>query len=88
MLQTDKDARSQSARNTAHRYRAYLVRLWQDGPDHPWHASVQSVPSGEVIRFACLETLFDYLEAQTKAEEGQNLGTDTHPLPPSTTGEI
>ena len=65
MLQTSQDDRSPSSQNTGTRYIAGLVRLWTDGPGHPWHASIQLVPNGEIVRFACLETLFDYLKVQT-----------------------
>lgn len=71
MPQPDRDARSQSDRNTGGRYIACLVRLWQDGSGHPWHASVQWVQGGEVIRFASMEALFDYLKTQTDNEKNK-----------------
>ena len=46
-------------------YQAYLVRIWQDGPQAAWRASAQSVQDGETVRFANLEALFDFLRAQT-----------------------
>lgn len=46
-------------------YCAYLVRLWQDSPYTPWRASAQSVQSGETVRFADMEQLFAFLQAQT-----------------------
>ncbi|MEM7124739.1 MAG: hypothetical protein AAF702_00345 [Chloroflexota bacterium] len=46
-------------------YSSFLIRLWQDTPDGPWSASAQSVQSGEVVRFASLQELFVFLEAQT-----------------------
>jgi hypothetical protein len=46
-------------------YHAYLVRLWQDHPSSPWRASAQSVQSGEVVRFATLEALWQFLERAT-----------------------
>ena len=45
-------------------YCAYLVRLWQDGPYTLWRASAQSVQSGETVRFANVEQLFAFLQAQ------------------------
>ena len=46
-------------------YRAYLIRIWQDGHQATWRASAQAVQSGEVKRFANLMDLFAFLEAQT-----------------------
>ena len=46
-------------------YRAYLVRLWSEGSEAVWRASAQSVQSGDTVRFANLEALFAFLEAQT-----------------------
>ena len=48
------------------RYRAYLVRLWQDGPQSPWRASTQCVQTGEKRIFADLDSLCTFLHAQTK----------------------
>jgi hypothetical protein len=45
-------------------YHAYLVRLWQERPQAPWRASVQSVTTGETVRFADLGQLFAFLQAQ------------------------
>jgi hypothetical protein len=45
-------------------YHAYLVRLWQEHPQAPWRASVQSVETGETMRFADLGQLFAFLQAQ------------------------
>jgi hypothetical protein len=45
-------------------YHAYLVRLWQEHPQAPWRASVQSVATGETVRFADLDRLFAFLQAQ------------------------
>jgi len=46
-------------------YNAYLVRLWQDTPDTPWRASVQSVQSGKIVRFGSLYALFAFLKTET-----------------------
>ena len=43
-------------------YHAYLIRLWQDHPQAPWRASAQSVRSGELVRFASLAALWQFLE--------------------------
>lgn len=49
-------------------YQAYLIRLWQDSQQADWRASAQAVQSGEVVRFASLKALFDFLEARTKLD--------------------
>lgn len=50
---------------SAGRYHAYLVRLWQDGPQAPWRASAQNAHTGEKWFFADLEALFAFLHKQT-----------------------
>ena len=45
-------------------YKAFLVRLWQDGPNAPWRASAQSVETGATVRFAELPALCAFLSAQ------------------------
>ncbi|MCB0173622.1 MAG: hypothetical protein KDI02_00520 [Anaerolineae bacterium] len=47
-------------------YKAYLVRMWQDGEQNTWRASAQAVQGGEVVRFPNLQALFAFLEAQTQ----------------------
>ncbi len=69
MLQSSNDSRSESNRNATNRYIACLLRLWQDGTNHPWRASVQLVPNGEIMRFAGLDPLFAYLKAQITQDE-------------------
>jgi hypothetical protein len=46
-------------------YHSYLVRLWQDNAQAPWRASLQSVQTGETVRFGDLDALFAFLAAQT-----------------------
>lgn len=46
-------------------YQSFLVRMWRDGPDMPWRASVQNVLTGEQRRFANVESLFLFLQGQT-----------------------
>ncbi len=46
-----------------------MVRLWQDSPYMAWRASAQSVQSGETVRFANVEQLFAFLQAQTATVE-------------------
>ena len=54
-------------------YQAYLVRIWQDGRQDAWRASAQAVHSGEVVRFASLEEMFVFLEAQTTNRTDQEI---------------
>ncbi len=51
-----------------HCYQSYLVRLWRSGADGMWRVSAQQVQSGETLRFANLESLFTYLQAQTSTD--------------------
>ena len=53
-------------------YQSYLLRLWQDGPQARWHASVQSVQNKEIIHFVCLEDLVSFLWTQTGVSEPKN----------------
>lgn len=46
-------------------YHASLLRLWREGPDGAWHASLQDAESGERIGFADLERLFAHLRQLT-----------------------
>ena len=78
LLKPSMDSHSKPNRTDAKRYVACLVRLWRDGPDHIWHASVQAVQSKEVLGFASLETLFAYLKAQTIDDRNVNSEGDTH----------
>lgn len=47
------------------RYRAYLLRLWQETPDQPWRALLQDASTQERHGFADLDHLLDFLLAQT-----------------------
>ena len=55
-------------------YHAYLVRLWQEHPQAPWRASVQSVETGETVRFADLGQLFAFLQAQAAPNRASDDG--------------
>jgi hypothetical protein len=44
-------------------YHAYLVRLWRDGDQAPWRASLTHVSSGECRHFADLPAAWAFLEA-------------------------
>ena len=57
-------------------YHSYLVRLWQDEQQMGWRAMVQSVQTGETLHFTDLESLFAFLQRQTKCSaEDNNRGT-------------
>jgi hypothetical protein len=45
-------------------YRSYLLRLWRDGEQAPWRASLQSTRTGSVHRFSDLMALWAFLETQ------------------------
>jgi hypothetical protein len=42
-------------------YLSYLLRLWREGPEEPWRASLEVVPTGEVQRFGELEAMWEFL---------------------------
>lgn len=47
-------------------YKSFMVRLWQETPAEPWRVSVQSVETGEIVRFANLMACFAFLQEQTR----------------------
>ena len=47
-------------------YQAYLLRLWREGTQTPWRASLQSTNSEEMYHFATLEALFAFLDGRLK----------------------
>ena len=56
-------------------YQSYLLRLWQDGPQARWLASVQSVQNKEIIHFVCMEDLVSFLWTQTGVSAGEPAST-------------
>ncbi len=50
-------------------YHSYLLRLWRDGADLPWRASVQCTATGEKRAFADILTLFAFLVEQVAVDE-------------------
>ncbi|MFN8440674.1 MAG: hypothetical protein U0175_07900 [Caldilineaceae bacterium] len=52
------------------RYRAYLIRLWQEHPQRSWRASAQAVQSGDKRYFSDLHELFAFLQGQTETAAG------------------
>ncbi len=49
-------------------YHSYLLRLWQDGPQGPWRASLCDVATSEWINFAEIASLLTYLRIQTEVD--------------------
>lgn len=58
----------------AHRYRAYLLRLWQTGEDEAvvWHALLEDPRTGERQGFADLNSLFAFLNEVCREAERHN----------------
>ncbi|MCP5098082.1 MAG: hypothetical protein GY943_21250 [Chloroflexi bacterium] len=52
-------------------YLAYMLRLWREGDELPWRASIQNPHTGEQQSFASLERLFTYLKTQTDQQPPQ-----------------
>jgi len=46
-------------------YYAYLLRCWRENAAAPWRATLENPHSGEIIGFASLEQLYQFLERQT-----------------------
>ena len=42
-------------------YHSYLLRLWRDGADEPWRASLEDTRTGERTCFATVEQLMNTL---------------------------
>lgn len=69
-------------------YQSYLIRLWQDQPDSPWHASLQNTAGGQLQGFASPADAWDYLvsamarseqagsPAEDNGQSGSTMGTD------------
>ncbi len=47
-------------------YKAYLLRLWSDGPDTPWRAALECARTGVRYPFATVADLVAFLEAETR----------------------
>jgi hypothetical protein len=50
------------------RERAYLLRLWQEGENAPWRASLLVTETGARRAFGSLESLFAFLRALTRVD--------------------
>jgi hypothetical protein len=55
-------------------YRSYVVRFWQSSFGGPLRISVQHVQNGETLRFADLNSLFAYLQAQAANDDNSTAG--------------
>lgn len=64
--------------NRSRRYLSYMLRLWEtsNGEKQIWRASLESPGSGQRRGFASLQSLIDYLEAQTKDLDEEGSGPD------------
>jgi hypothetical protein len=60
--------------NKQRRYLSYMLRLWEtsNGEREIWRASLESPGSGQRRGFATLQSLIDFLEAQTSQTALQN----------------
>jgi hypothetical protein len=45
-------------------YHSYLLRLWRNGAQDGWHASLQSTATEQIYHFAEVEALIAFLIAQ------------------------
>lgn len=59
-----------TTKNQISTYKAYLVRIWLEDTDAPARASAQAVGDGDIVRFATIEALFEYLAAQALLMQG------------------
>jgi hypothetical protein len=58
-------------------YHAYLIRLWREGENRPWRATVEDAHTGERVGFANLRRMFEFLEDQTeKTASGKDPSLD------------
>jgi hypothetical protein len=49
-------------------YQSFLLRLWREGSQPQWRASLQSTVTGERFGFAGLADLHEFLVQQTTAD--------------------
>ena len=48
-------------------YHSYLLRIWNEGYDLDWRASLQDIANGETRHFASMTSLLEFLQRQTEA---------------------
>lgn len=49
-------------------YFACLLRIWRDGAESPWRASLEDPLSGELQHFASPQQAFIFIESQLEVE--------------------
>ena len=60
-------------------YHSYLLRLWRDGAQGVWRASLQSTVTEQVYHFASMEALVSFLDARVVPDAddaARQLGAD------------
>lgn len=53
------------------RYQAYMLRLWKDGAESPWRASLEAVHTGARRHFADVDRLIHFLQTATISPQEQ-----------------
>jgi len=57
-------------------YQSYLLRLWRDGPQEPWRATLHASTTGALHHFAEMEHLYAFLQARTRTSEEGSAGDE------------
>lgn len=60
-------------------YQAFLLRLWRDGPERPWRASLLDPHTEQTRYFGSVEELTDYL-TQWSGQTAPASGSKKNPL--------
>ncbi|MEZ4621352.1 MAG: hypothetical protein R2867_38440 [Caldilineaceae bacterium] len=50
-------------------YQSYLLRVWRDGADQPWRASLQSTATEKIESFGDLHALIAFLLNQLSPDQ-------------------
>ena len=53
------------------RYRAYLLRLWQEQPGAPWRVMLQEVEGDQEWRFCDTTQCFDFIQQRLHKEQNE-----------------
>jgi hypothetical protein len=63
-------------------YVAYMLRLWmsEEAGKRTWRASLECPKTGDMLYFATISRLFQFLEDGGKLSERENGGSDDQPL--------
>ncbi|MEJ5224737.1 MAG: hypothetical protein WHV44_09810 [Anaerolineales bacterium] len=59
-------------------YKAYLLRLWREGNDSAWRATLEDAHSDTQRGFASLQALFDFLSEVTGQPAAPREGQDVN----------